>query len=191
MINKEIRERSNRAFQSGDTLEKRLISQFRAYKKFSLAYIDKNTGSSVASKLEMMYFNRTFERKLRVDFIGYAKAYMGKKLDKSSFVAIEAKHCTRGGYMPFSMIKPHQLEYLHNIYNLGGISFFIIGFPKQKQTIRLWANSNVYDVIKRTTSSDGCFGGGINIDDLISCVGPNNVFDYEYTDVLNVNNLMI
>ncbi len=189
MLNEESRLPRKKAFQSGQNLESLLNKQFKIYKQHSLAYIDKNTGTNIADKLEMMYLHHTFKKKLRVDFIGYTKAYMGERLDKSAFVGIEAKQ-TLKPYLPFSMIRPHQVDYLYNLYKEGFISFFVIGFPHQDKIVKWWVNSETYHLIKSTTSYDGKFTKGIDLETLIGNTGENNVLTYENPDLLGLNPLI-
>jgi penicillin-binding protein-related factor A (putative recombinase) len=189
MLNEDSRLPRKKASQSGQHLESLLINQFKIYKRNSLAYIDKNTGTSIADKLEMMYLNETFKKKLRVDFIGYTKAYMGERLDKSAFVGIEAKQSLKP-YLPFSMIRPHQLDYLFNLYRKGCIAFIVIGFPYQDKIVKWWLNPDTYQLIKSTTSYDGKFTKGVDLETLIQKTGKDNVLTYKNPDLLGLRSMM-
>jgi penicillin-binding protein-related factor A (putative recombinase) len=114
---------------------------------------------------------------------------MGEKLEKSVFVGIEAKQSLKP-YLPFSMIRPHQLDYLYNLYRKGCIAFLLIGFPYQDKIIKWWVNPDTYQLIKSTTAHNGKYSKGIDLEKLIQKTGKDNVMTYSNTDVLGLNALM-
>lgn len=182
-------QRGKRAFQSGLYLETQLNKQFRVYKKSGLAYIDKISNNDLITRLEKSYLKTSFDNSLRVDFIGYTKAYNGKTLSKPVFTCVEAKQCLKD-YLPFSMIRFHQIDYLHKIYKLNGISFIIAGFPDENIIIRLWIDDYMYNRINGTISHRGTFSKGIKLDELLEYAGEHNIYDYQHPDILGIMSLV-
>lgn len=184
-MKKSNRIRGLNAYKSGDLLESILKKQFKIYKKLAYAYIDKYTDEKIIQKLEIIYLKHIYTHKLRVDFTGYTKFFNGKKLPTSVFVGIEAKQSTKK-YFQYSLIKPHQLDYLYSVHKVNGIAFLVIGFVNENKIIRLNTNKNIYNMINSTISHNGTFSKGIHINELISIAGKNNLFDYSNPDILKL-----
>lgn len=183
--NKKDRIRGQKALESGQLLEKLLIEEFELYKKTDIAYINKLVDEEHIRKLEQMYLGYTYKKVLRVDFIGYTRGYNGHYIPKPTFVAIEAKQ-TLKNYLPFQMIRQHQLEYLFQVFKSGGISFFVIGFPLEKKIIRLWVTEEIYFLINGKLTHTGAFSQGIDFEMLCNKVNKNDIYTYDNPDILGL-----
>ncbi len=184
---KNNRIKGHKAFESGQFLESILIQEFELYKKSGMAYINKLTDENHIRKIEQMYLGYTYKNKLRVDFIGYTKGYNGHYLSKPAFVSIEAKQ-TLKNYLPFNMIRPHQLEYLYKVFTSGGIAFFVIGFPTEGKIIRLWVTDEIYALINKKFTHSGSFSSGIDFNELTSKVNKGDIYTYSNPDILGIMN---
>ncbi len=106
----------------GEELENLILASNLFYHKHKVCRIDK--APTPVKVLEVVDGTKIvegyFEKKSTVDFYGVVQGH---------FIAFDAKEVSTNSF-PLKNIHPHQIEYMNDVENQGGISFLIVKFSK-------------------------------------------------------------
>lgn len=108
----------------GKPLETYISMTNTQYRNKGIALIDKVPNAWVVQRAGKRIVSAFPERKTGVDFVG---------VSNGRAIAIEAKSTTERSRFPLSMIEQHQIEFLQQFQEQGGIAFFIIEFSKLQE----------------------------------------------------------
>jgi len=160
---------------SGNRFEALLKRIFKKYKESQLCFIIKLEGEKVAN-------GKGFKQKLPYDFFGYTSVLDDKRLYYCTPIAIEAKNIESGIRINKALIKNHQIEALHELFDLGGLAFLLIAFPKEKTMLRIMVDDKFYNdfMDKRFIS--------FNIDELLDCYAT-KAFSFDNPNILGIGAL--
>ena len=105
----------------GAGLENLIDLTNKQYRNQGVALIDKVPNAWTVQRAGKRIVSAFPERKTGVDYVGVSH---GKA------IALEAKSTTNRTSFPLSMIQDHQIKYLKEHKNQGGVAFFIVEFSK-------------------------------------------------------------
>lgn len=105
----------------GAKLEKLIDMTNTQYRNKGVALIDKVPNAWVVQRDGKRIVSAFPQRKTGVDYVG---------VSHGRAIAIEAKSTTNRTSFPLSMIQDHQIKFLQQFVDQGGVSFFIIEFSK-------------------------------------------------------------
>lgn len=105
----------------GAKLENLIDMTNQQYRHKGVALIDKVPNAWVVQRAGKKIVSAFPQRKTGVDYVG---------VSHGRAIAIEAKSTTNRTSFPLSMIQDHQIKFLQQFSDQGGISFFIIEFSK-------------------------------------------------------------
>lgn len=113
----------------GKSFENMLIHSAAAYRKKNQAAIDKIPTSWIVQRAGKKIISAFPEKKSGVDFMGIVA--------NGRPIAIEAKSTNERTRLPLDVIEPHQLAFLDQFHQLGGIAFVLVEFVKLRKVYRL------------------------------------------------------
>lgn len=139
--------KGKKAKQSGEYFENVLQAMFKEYELRNIAVIDKINEERAGNTYR-------YKKKLRVDFIGYTKRYRNIRFENAVCVGIEAKQTLLQRFNK-SLVKPHQLKYLHRLTKSGGLGLLVIGMEKLNKIFVIFVVDTVYSLFEKdkTTKS--------------------------------------
>ncbi len=105
----------------GVGLENMIDMTNKQYRSKGVALIDKVPNAWVVQRAGKKIVSAFPQRKTGVDYVG---------VSHGRAIAIEAKSTTNRTSFPLSMIQDHQIDFLQQFKDQGGLSFFIIEFSK-------------------------------------------------------------
>lgn len=105
----------------GAKLEKLIDMTNTQYRNKGVALIDKVPNAWVVQRAGKKIVSAFPQRKTGVDYVG---------VSHGRAIAIEAKSTTNRTNFPLSMIQDHQIKFLQQFVDQGGVSFLIIEFSK-------------------------------------------------------------
>lgn len=114
----------------GSHLEELVTLVNAQYRNRGLARIDKFPTPITPEKVSSygkVYGH--YAAKSTVDYIG--------ALNTGKCVCFDCKETSEENRFPLGNVHPHQIEYMKNIYRLGGVAFLIVAFTKKDKYFRL------------------------------------------------------
>lgn len=119
----------------GMEFEHELMAMHQLYRRRKLAVIEKNHCPTQIIQAGQW---AKITGKAIVDFTGC--------LTSGRFVAFDAKDCVERR-IELNRLAPHQIEYLGNVYALGGMAFILVRFERKrcyKIPVDAWADADLY-----------------------------------------------
>lgn len=113
----------------GKSLETMIEHTVAAYRRKGKALIHKIPNAWIVQRAGKRIVSAFPEKKSTVDFAGV--------LPNGRAIAFEAKSTANRTSFPLSMIEAHQIEYLRQHLQYGGISFFLVEFSKLNEVYLL------------------------------------------------------
>lgn len=108
----------------GDKFEQRLIKACEQYRERGMALIDKTPNNWQVIRRGKEIVSAYAKGKSTVDFIG---------ISHGRAIAFEAKTTQLTTRFNLDMVKEHQVQYLKQFREQGGIAFFLIEFRKHEE----------------------------------------------------------
>lgn len=115
-------------YHRGDAFEEMINISNIAYEKKGIALIQKIATPMKPIRKGKHIVSAYYEEKSTLDFIGVAN---GKA------IAFDAKETKEKNKFPLSNIREHQIKYMRDWFNSGGITFLVINFKELGKTYRI------------------------------------------------------
>lgn len=175
MMNNSLR--GQRAKASGDLFENIISSKCLEYRISRIADIRK-----IAVEKRFKNGKVIYAEKSNIDYNGFL--YLSGK-----HIAIEAKNVINGSSFGNRFVKPHQIEYLYDVYKAGGIALLIICFMSLNKVLVIELTDKAYNYFNSLlTNNKGklVYAKYININKI------ENTFDHYYIcSLLNIELLKL